>query len=99
MRGSESIGQIFLIFYMELTYNGATNIHIWNFQKIKHGGRYGDNYRLFIAKIWKSMCCSESMGRIFCIFSLKIIYNDSTQPIFQISKKSNMAAIRGDNDR
>ena len=38
------------------------------------------------------MRCSESIGRIFFIFGMKIIYNDATQPIFQIFKKSNMAA-------
>ena len=45
MRCSEPMGQIILIFCMKLTYNGTTKTHISNFQKIKHGRRYGDNYR------------------------------------------------------
>ena len=48
IRGLESIGQIFFIFYMTLTYNhdnSATKTHISNFQKIQHGRRYGNNFR------------------------------------------------------
>ena len=63
--GSESIGQILFIFYMKLTYNGATKTHISNLKKIQHVRRYGDNYREFVVKILKSMYCAESMGRIF----------------------------------
>ena len=88
MSGSESF------FCMKLTYNGATKTHISNFQKIKPS----DNYQLFVAKIRKTMHCSESMGRISSIFSIKIIYNDTTKNIYQIFKKSNMAAKRGDNN-
>ena len=37
IRGSESIGQIFFIFYMKLAFNGVTKTHISIFQKIQHG--------------------------------------------------------------
>ena len=45
MPWSESIGQIFFIFYIKLTYNGATETHIYNLKKKQHGRRYGDKYR------------------------------------------------------
>ena len=35
----------FFIFYIKLAYNDATKSHISNFQKIKHGCRYGNNYQ------------------------------------------------------
>ena len=33
MRGAESMGQIFFIFYMKLTYNDATKTHFQIFKK------------------------------------------------------------------
>ena len=79
MRGPESIRRIFFIFCMKLTYDDTTKTHISNFQKIKHGRRYNDNYQKFAAKIQKSMRGSESIGQIFFIFYMKLTYHDATK--------------------
>ena len=58
----------------------------------------GDNYRYFAAKILQSMHCPD-LDRIFLIFSMQIVYNHQQKSLFKIFKKSNIAAIRGDNYR